>query len=62
LYQGVDLWTKAFNYGLKLEKSKLNYDFVMYPGELQYQPKYKVTKSTTGMFDDIGPTAANETL
>jgi hypothetical protein len=62
LYQGVDLWTKAFNYGLKLEKSKLNYDFVMYPGELQYQPKYNVTKSVTGMFNDIGPTAANATL
>jgi hypothetical protein len=59
---GVDLWTKAYNYGLKLEKSKLNYDFVMYPGELEYQPKYNMTKSVTGMFDDFGPTAANAAL
>lgn len=59
---GVDLWTKAFNYGLNLEESKLNYDFVLYPGELKYQPKYNVTKSVTGMFNDIGPTAANAEL
>ncbi len=59
---GVDLWTKTFNYGLSLEKSKLNYDFVMYPGELEFQPKYNMTKSVTGMFDDFGPTAANATL
>jgi hypothetical protein len=59
---GVDLWTKAFNYGLSLEKRKNNYDFVMYPGELEYKPKYNVTKSVTGMFDDFGPTAANATL
>lgn len=62
MYQGVDLWTDAFNYGLKLEKNKANYDFVLYPGELEYQPKYNITKSATGMFDDIGPTAANATL
>ena len=59
---GVDLWTKAFNYGLKLEESKLNYDFVLYPGELEYQPKYNTTETVTGMFNDIGPTAANATL
>jgi len=56
---GVDLWTKAYNYGLKLENKKANYDFVLYPGELEFQPKYNVTKSVTGMFDDIGPTASN---
>jgi hypothetical protein len=59
---GVDLWTKAFNYGLKLEESKLNYDFVLYPSELEYQPKYNTTETSTGMFNDIGPTAANASL
>ncbi len=59
---GVDLWTKAFNYGLKLEESKLNYDFVLYPGELENKPNYKTTETATGMFNDIGPTAANADL
>lgn len=59
---GVDLWTKAFNYGLKLEESKLNYDFVLYPGELENKPKYNTTETVTGMFNDIGPTAANASL
>jgi hypothetical protein len=59
---GVDLWTKAFNYGLKLEQSKLNYDFVLYPGELENKPNYKTTETATGMFNDIGPTAANADL
>ena len=59
---GVDLWSKAYNYGLKLENKKANYDFVLYPGELEFQPKYNVTKSVTGMFDDIGPTASNASL
>ena len=59
---GVDLWTKSFNYGLKLEESKLNYDFVLYPGELEYKPKYNTTETVTGMFNDTGPTAANASL
>jgi hypothetical protein len=60
--KGVDLWTKTFNYGLKMEKSKTNNDFMMYPDELEYQPKYKTTETVTGMFTDIGPTAANANL
>jgi len=59
---GVDLWTKAFNYGLKMEESKLNYDFVLYPGELEYKPKYNTTETVTGIFNDTGPTAANASL
>ncbi len=59
---GVDLWTEAFNYGLKLSESKLKYDYVRHPDEFINVPKYKVTESATGMFYDAGPTAANASL
>lgn len=59
---GADLWTKAFNYGLKLSESKLKYDYERHPDEFINVPKYKVTESATGLFYDTGPTASNASL
>jgi hypothetical protein len=62
MYLGPDLWTKSFNYGLGLSEKKLQYDVKMNPNKYKYVPKYQVTETVTGMFYDIGPTAANAEL
>lgn len=61
-YQGVDRWTKSFNYGLKLADDKLTYDYSPEPEEYRILPTYPVTKTATGLFYDTGPTASNARL
>ena len=55
MYAGYDIWTKSFNYGLGLADSKLTLD----QEDHKLLPKYPETISATGMFYDMGPTAAN---
>ena len=62
MYLGTDLWTKSFNYGLGLSEKKIQYDVKRHPNKYKYVPKYQVTETATGMFYDIGPTAANAEL
>ena len=61
-YQGVDTWTKSFNYGLKLADDKLTYDYSPAQEEYRILPTYPVTKTATGLFYDTGPTASNARL
>ena len=59
VYQGVDRWTKSFNYGLKLAKRKMQ---PLTPFEEKIQPDYPVEISATGGFYDLGPTPSNATI
>jgi len=61
-YEGYDKWTKSFNYGLELADKKLIYQYSPEPEEYRSMPVYPVTISTTGLFYDTGPTAANATM
>jgi hypothetical protein len=55
MYDGYDIWTKSFNYGLGLADSKLTLDQEDYKS----MPQYPVTVSATGMFYETGPRASN---
>lgn len=61
-YEGYDRWTKAFNYGLELADRKLVYQNSPEPAEYRSIPVYPVTRSATGLFYDMGPTASNADL
>jgi hypothetical protein len=61
-YEGYDKWTKSFNYGLDLAEKKLIYQYSPAPEEYRSMPVYPVTISTTGLFYDMGPTAANASM
>jgi hypothetical protein len=61
-YDGYDKWTKSFNYGLDLADKKLVYQNSPEPEEYRSIPMYPVTRSATGLFYDMGPTAANSSL
>jgi hypothetical protein len=58
-YQGVDMWTKSFNYGLKLANSKMQ---KLTPFEELIQPDYPVEISATGDYYELGPTPSNATI
>ena len=73
-YQGVDLWTKSFNEGLKLyNKSRESADkysegisnaipFETGSDMHSFEPKYPMTVSATGQFYETTPPAANASL
>jgi hypothetical protein len=64
MYQGYDKWTKSFNYGLKLSNEKLTYadSEPLNSADALILPQYPVTKTTTGLFYDAGPSASNSRL
>jgi hypothetical protein len=59
MYEGIDTWTRAFNYGLKLAYKKLP---KMTPFEKKIEPVYPLTVTMTGAFYDVGPTPSNATI
>jgi hypothetical protein len=61
-YDGYDMWTKSFNYGLGLADMKLVYQNSPQPAEYRSLPVYPVTRTVTGLFYDTGPTASNADL
>jgi hypothetical protein len=61
-YEGYDKWTKSFNLGLELADRKLVNQFSPEPDQYKSIPTYPVTRSATGMFYDMGPTASNADL
>jgi hypothetical protein len=61
-HEGYDKWTKSFNYGLELADRKLVNQFSPEPDEYKSIPTYPVTRSATGLFYDMGPTASNADL
>jgi hypothetical protein len=58
-YEGYDMWTKSFNFGLELADRKLVNQYSPEPDEYKSIPVYPVTRSATGLFYDTGPTASN---
>ena len=61
-YEGYDMWTKSFNFGLSLADKKLVYDHSPEPEEYRSIPVYPITRTATGLFYDTGPTASNASL
>ena len=63
-YEGYDMWTKSFNYGLKLSNEKLTYadSETLNSADALILPQYPVTKTATGLFYDTGPNASNARL
>ena len=62
MYQGVDAWMKSSNYGMNLFNKKLKYKYSADPKEYTNQLTYPIRESTTGLFEDNGPLAANAYL
>jgi len=58
-YEGYDMWTKAFNYGLELADRKLVLQYSPEPDTYKSIPVYPITRTATGLFYDTGPTASN---
>ena len=61
-YEGYDMWTKSFNFGLSLADKKLVYDHSPEPEEYRSIPVYPITITATVLFYDTGPTASNASL
>jgi len=59
VYEGIDTWTRAFNYGLKLAYNKLP---KLTQFEKKIEPEYPLTVTMTGAFYDVGPTPSNATI
>ena len=58
-YAGVAIWQPAFNAKAQLIDDALAYQYAAAPEEYRSTPVYKKTVTATGLFYDIGPTAAN---
>ena len=58
-YEGYDMWTKSFNFGISLADRKLVNQFSPQAEEYRSIPVYPVTRTATGLFYDTGPTASN---
>ena len=59
MYEGIDMWTKSFNYGLKLAYSKLP---KLNSKEELIKPVYPLSVTATGNFYDLGPLPSNSTI
>jgi hypothetical protein len=58
-YQGVDMWEKSFNDGLKIYDRKMMSKYRLNNFEKYIEPKYPMTISTTGTFYNTGPNPSN---
>jgi len=58
-YEGYDMWTKSFNFGLSLADRKLVNQYSPEAEEYRSIPVYPITRTATGLFYDTGPTASN---
>lgn len=61
-YLGVDIWTESYDEGTKLFDDKLVWKFSSAPEKYRFIPTYPKTETVTGLFEDVGPTAANAYL
>lgn len=59
-YDGIPIWEDEYNATVKLNNDQLEYEYASNPSKYKYTPHYKTTQTATGLFYDIGPTAANE--
>ena len=58
-YQGVDMWEKTFNDGLKIYDRKMMSKYRLNDFEKSIEAKYPMTISATGTFYNTGPTPSN---
>jgi len=58
-YQGMNTWTSAFNQGLGLYNKSREFNNGPTNAEKKFVPTYPTTVSTTGLFYNTGPPAAN---
>jgi hypothetical protein len=61
-YQGVDMWEKSFNEGLKIYDRKMMSKYRLNDFEKKIEASYPMTISTTGTFYNTGPTPSNADL
>lgn len=61
-YRGVKIWEPVYNAKAKLLDDELAYQYAAEPEQYRSTPVYKPTLTATGLFYDIGPTAANASL
>ena len=62
MYGGVDAWMKSANYGMQLFDKQRKYQYIMDPEEYNNELAYPLRESSTGLFADNGPLAANAYL
>ena len=61
-YTGVKIWEPVYNAKAQLIDDELAYQYAAEPEQYRSTPAYKPTLTATGLFYDIGPTAANASL
>ena len=61
-YRGVKIWEPVYNAKAQLIDDELAYQYAAEPEQYRSTPVYKPTLTATGLFYDIGPTAANASL
>ena len=61
-YLGVDKWMKSASTGMQFYYRAQNYDYTTQPNKFINLPEYQTRESTTGLFEDYGPLAANAYL
>ena len=61
-YRGVKIWEPVYNAKARLIDDELAYQYAAEPEQYRSTPVYKPTLTATGLFYDIGPTAANASL
>lgn len=62
VYEGVNMWRPSFDAGMQLEDDKFTYLYSAEPKQYTYLPTYPKRETTTGLFEDNGPLAANAYL
>lgn len=62
MYEGVNIWRPSFDAGMQLEDDKYTYLYSAEPKQYTYLPSYPKRETTTGLFEDNGPLAANAYL
>jgi hypothetical protein len=61
-YYGIDNWMKSAEYGMQLFNKKAIYPLKENPYAITYIPNYPIRETTTGLYVDYGPLAANAYL
>jgi len=61
-YEGVKIWQPPFDAKAQLIDDALAYEYAAEPEQYRSTPVYPKTLTATGLFYDIGPTAANAYL
>lgn len=61
-YYGIDKWMKSAEVGEQLFHDKMNYMYLQDPTKTKNMIRYPLRETTTGLYEDNGPLAANAYL